>query len=53
MVQGQTRQKTREIPISANKKLGMVACACVFSFAGRVNRRIMVKAGLDTNVRLY
>jgi hypothetical protein len=38
--------KSSQDPIPTNKKLDIVACTCHFSYAGNVNRRIEVQAGL-------
>jgi hypothetical protein len=40
-------------PISTNKKLGVVACTCHPSYAGTINRRIMVQISQGIKARSY
>jgi hypothetical protein len=40
-------------PISTNKKLDVVVCTCHPSYAGNVNRRIMVQDAQGINARHY
>jgi hypothetical protein len=51
-VLGQSGQKISETSISTNK-LGIVAHACHPNYEGRLNRRIIVQAGLGLNARSY
>jgi hypothetical protein len=47
MVQDQAGQKVFKTPISINKKLGVVVHACYHSYAGSLNRKIIVQASLQ------
>jgi hypothetical protein len=39
--------------ISTKKRLGVMVCACHLNYTGSINRRIVVQAGWDINVRPY
>jgi hypothetical protein len=53
MVQGQQRQEVHKSLSHPIKKRGVVACPCHPTFAGNINRKITVLAGLDINMRPY
>jgi hypothetical protein len=42
----QSRQKVSETPISTNKKVGVMACTCLLSYAESLSRRIVCGSGL-------
>jgi hypothetical protein len=48
---GQPRQKAHQSPISTNNKLGLVVCTCHPNYMESKDSRIMVQAGLGTNVK--
>jgi hypothetical protein len=52
-VPGHSVWKTKFDTISTNKKSGMVVHACHTSYVESVNRRVVVQAGLDTNMKPY
>jgi hypothetical protein len=45
--------KSSEDPLSTNKNLDIVVHACHPSYAGSINRRIMVQAGQSIKARPY
>jgi hypothetical protein len=47
-------ETSKQDPISTNKKVGVVACACHPSYvAGNINRRIVAQVHLEIKARPY